>query len=68
MINLGYRTPEEAALAQWDKYPRADVRVIEVRYEGDHDAVVVTDTDPSHPMFNRCKRTDDGWVFRGDHN
>ena len=65
---MGYPTPEQAALAEWDSLPGAEVRVIRVDYEDDDHAVVITDTVPSHPMWNHCERTSDGWVFTGDHN
>lgn len=65
---VGYPTPEDAALAQWDRYPRAEVRVIRVRYVDQDHAIVVTDTAPSHPMNNQCKRTAEGWVYQGDYS
>ncbi|MCA1683012.1 MAG: hypothetical protein LC685_03325 [Actinobacteria bacterium] len=64
----GYPTPEEAALAEWDDYPGAAARIISVTYSGENEAVVVTDTVPSHPMWNYCVRTAEGWVFTHDHN
>ena len=63
-----YPTPEEAALAQWDKYPQAEARVIRVRYVDENHVIVVTDTVPSHPMNNHCKRTAEGWVYQGDYS
>ena len=67
-LNMGYPTPEEAALAEWSSYSRVEVRVIEVRYVDNDHAVVVTDTVPSHPMHNQCERTSEGWVYRGDYS
>lgn len=68
MDEAGYRTPEEAVLAEWDDYPGAAARVISVTYSGENEAVVVTDTVPSHPMWNYCMHTAQGWVFTHDHN
>jgi hypothetical protein len=65
---VGYPTPEQAALAEWEAQPLARVRVIKVEYEDDDHAIVIADTVPSHPMRNQCERTNDGWVFTGDHN
>jgi hypothetical protein len=64
----GYPTPGDAALADWDDYPEAAARVVSVRYSGEDAAVVVTDTVPSHPMWNYCVRRAQGWVFTQDHN
>jgi hypothetical protein len=64
----GYSTPEEAVLAEWQSIPQANVRVVSVEYEDDDHATVVTDTEPSHPMWNQCVRTPVGWEFMGDHN
>jgi hypothetical protein len=63
-----YATPEEAALAEWDAYPESNARVLRVDHEGETFATVITDTDPSHPMHNYCRRTPRGWVFTGDSN
>jgi hypothetical protein len=63
-----YPTPEEAALAEWDDYPQAEARVLDVTYVGKNEADVITDTVPSHPMRNRCSRTPEGWIFLGDDN
>jgi hypothetical protein len=64
-----FPTPEDAALAEWEPYPQADARVISVEYLDEEHAVVVTDTTPSHPMWNYCWRTSGGgWVFTHDHN
>lgn len=65
---MGYPTPEEAVLAEWESCPRAAVRIVKVRHKGKNHAVVVTDTVPSHPMWNYCERTGDGWEFTHDHN
>jgi len=51
-----------------DAHPLARVRVIKVEYEDDDHAIVITDSVPSHPMWNHCERTNDGWVYTGDHN
>jgi hypothetical protein len=63
-----YPTPEAAALAEWDAYPQAEAKVLSVEYAGEDDAVVITDTVPSHPMWNYCVRTAGGWIFTHDHN
>jgi hypothetical protein len=63
-----FPTPQDAALAEWSDLPQARPRVVSVQFEDDDHAVVVTDTDPSHPMWNYCERTSDGWVFTHDHN
>jgi hypothetical protein len=63
-----YPTPEEAVLAEWRELPHAKVRVLSVEYSNENEAVVVTDTEPSHPMRNYCFRSPDGWVFSYDHN
>ena len=67
-VDRVYPTPEEAALTEWASYPEARARVIEVEHLGDDVVVVVTDTVPSHPMNNRCRRTARGWVYEGDWN
>jgi hypothetical protein len=64
----GYPTPEEAALAEWREIPQAKPRVLSVEYQDNHHAVVITDTKPSHPMWNYCVLTAEGWVYTGDHN
>ena len=63
-----HRTPESAALAQWDAYPEADAVLVSVHYEDPDLAIVVTDTDPSHPMHNICRRQRKGWVCVGDYS
>jgi len=63
-----FPTPEAAALAQWDSLPQARARVISVEYEDDDHSIVLTDTEPSHLMWNQCERTSEGWVFILDHN
>ena len=64
----GYPTPEEAALAEWSEMPQAEASVVSVKYQDSQHAVVVTDTNPSHPMWNYCVLTPEGWVYTGDHN
>jgi hypothetical protein len=64
----GYATPEEAAMAEWDAYPEAQAHVVRVEVVDEDHAVVVTDTVPSHPMWNYCERKPEGWVFTHDHN
>jgi hypothetical protein len=64
----GYPTPEAAALAEWADLPQAEARLISVKYQGTTRAVVVTDTWPSHPLWNYVTRTADGWIFNHDHN
>ena len=63
-----FSTPEEAALAQWEQLPHALAHVVSVEYIDEDHAVVVTDTVPSHRMWNHCSRTAGGWVFESDHN
>ena len=46
----------------------SEARVISVEYHDADHAVVVTDTVPSHLMWNYLFRTADGWVFGHDHN
>lgn len=43
---VGYPTPEDAALAEWEDDPEV----------------------PSHPIWNYCLRTPNGWVLTHDHN
>ncbi len=49
---VGYPTPEDAALAEWEDHPEVAARVISFEYRDVSNAVVVTDTVPSHPMWN----------------
>ncbi|MGD9794714.1 MAG: hypothetical protein AB7V43_14655 [Acidimicrobiia bacterium] len=67
-MSSAYPSSEEAALAEWAMYPTVEVFVVEIIYEDDDHAVVVTDTTPSHPMWNRIVREASGWVYMGDHN
>jgi hypothetical protein len=55
-------------MAEWNSIPQANARVVSVEYTDDDHATVVTDTDPHYLMWNQCARTEDGWVFMGDHN
>jgi hypothetical protein len=64
----GHPTPEAAALAEFEDIPQAQARVVSVEYLSDDEAVVVTDTLPSHRMSNHCFRSPDGWVVSYDHN
>jgi hypothetical protein len=48
-----YATPAEAALAQWEEQPQADVRVVPVKYTDDDHAVVL-----DHDMASRRKPGD----------
>lgn len=64
----GYPTPEDAALAEWVDYPGVVASIVSVEYVDANNAVVITDTVPSHPMWNYCVRTPSGWVFTHDHN
>ncbi len=66
--DAGYPSSEDAALAEWEDYPKAAARIITVEYRDENNAVVVTDTVPSHRMWNYCVRTPNGWVFTHDHN
>ena len=66
MVEEGFATPEEAALAEWASMPQAEAHVVKVEYTDPDHAVVVTDTTPSHPMFNYCERTGGRWVYHGD--
>jgi len=50
MSDKGYESPEAAVLAEWDQHPDAEVRVVEVRFTDARNAVVITDTEPSHRM------------------
>lgn len=68
MTDNAHDTPEEAVLAEWDRYPNANARIVEVRYKDADHAVVVTETDPSYPMWNYVCRTIAGWVLTDDHN
>ncbi len=68
MPEKAYPSPEEAALAEWAGMPQSEARVISVEYLDVDRAVVVTDTVPSHPMWNCFLRTPEGWVFTHDHN
>jgi hypothetical protein len=63
-----FDSPERAALAEWDAYPQAQARVITVESIDEDHAVVVTDTVPSHPMWNYCFQTSAGGVFGSDHD
>lgn len=63
-----YPTPENAAMAEWDAYPEAKAFLVSVEYVDRDYAVVVTDTVPSHPIWNYCDRTPAGWVYTGDQN
>lgn len=62
-----FDTPEAAALADWESHP-GSVRVLGVELLGDHRAIVLTDTDPSHPYYTHCRKTDDGWVAVDGHD
>ncbi len=53
-------------MAEWDAYPEAEARVVRVEYRDEDHAVVITDTMPSHPMYNNCERQSSGWVFMSD--
>ena len=64
----GYPTPEGAALAEWNAYPEAQARVISVEYTDADHAIVVIDTDPSHPECNNCERTECGWILLSTYN
>jgi hypothetical protein len=64
----GFATPEDPTLAEWADIPQAEARVISVEYVDDDHAVVVTDTVPSHPMWNYCERSRAGWRLTHDHN
>ena len=66
MSDDGYDSPEAAALAEWDEYPNVQVRVVAVRFIDAKNAVVITDTEPSHPMNNYTRLTHSGWVLTGD--
>jgi hypothetical protein len=57
-LRIGVRlrpTPEEAAMAEWDAYPTAEAFIVSVEYLTDDQAVVVIDTEPSHPMSELCR-------------
>lgn len=61
-----YATPEEAALAEWERIPGAQARVVEVLYVGQDEAIVITETVPSHEMNNYCRKVRNRWEHRGD--
>lgn len=68
MADNCYDSLEAAALAEWDAYRNVVVRVVGVDLLDEENAVVFTDTDPSHPMKNYVRRTEGGWVFVADSN
>lgn len=68
MATHTFPTPQDAALAEWTDMPQAQARILSVRYLDEDHAVVITDTEPSHPMWNYCERTSDGWILTHDHN
>jgi hypothetical protein len=60
----GFGSPEEAALAEWGQYPNAMASVVSVDYIDEWTAVVVVDTEPSHPMTATVLRNSSGrWEF-----
>ena len=65
---VGYPSPEEAAMAEWIACPTAHASIVSVEYLTEDEAVVVTDTEPPHPMWNYVRRGREGWVFTHDHN
>jgi hypothetical protein len=60
---MGFEKPEEAALASWPETAKA--RVVGMKIKSDT-AVVLVDTEPSHPMHAYCERRGDRWFFVGD--
>lgn len=56
-----FSSPEQAAVAS---FPAAQARPISVELSGD-EAVVVVDTEPSHPVSLRCGRRERGWEYMG---
>ena len=63
-----HRSPEAAALSHWTACPAAEVFVVRVEHLAPEVVNVVTDTNPSHPMNNICRRTKGGWVVTASHN
>lgn len=51
-----------------DGVSRGHAFIVSVEYLSDDEAVVVTDTVPSHPMWNYVRRGSEGWIFTHDHN
>jgi hypothetical protein len=41
---------------------------VSVEYLTDDEALMLTGTEPSHPMWNYVSRGREGWVFTHDHN
>lgn len=66
MVTNAHDSPEAAALAEWSKCPSAAPFIVRVEARTPDEVVVVRDTDPSHPMNNICRRTDEGWVVVAD--
>lgn len=54
-----HASPEEAALGGWP--PEARARVVKVIAD-EYEAIVIVDTEPSHPMQVHCCRTPTGWI------
>jgi hypothetical protein len=67
-VDEGFGSPEDAVMAGWLAYPQAEARVVSVEYRDEDHAVVVTDTVPSHPMWNYCERREGGWISTGGRN
>ncbi len=63
-----HRSPEAAALSHWTDCPAAEAYVVRVEYLGPEMVKVVTDTNPSHPMNDICRRTKGGWVITGGYS
>ena len=57
---LGYESPEAAALAGWASTPGADARVVSVAVRGDR-AEFVIDTDPAYLDYVYCPRRNGRW-------
>jgi hypothetical protein len=68
LVDEAFGSPEDAVMAEWLAYPEAEARVVTVEYLDEDHAVVLTDTVPSHPMWNHCERREGGWILTGDHN
>jgi hypothetical protein len=59
---LRFPSPEAAALHGWRTCPIARARVVSSTIFVDQTALVVIDTEPSHPDHVECIRVADGWV------
>ena len=63
--DIGYPTPEEAALANYP--PSAHARAVTTKVRG-RKATVVIETDPSYKYVVYCRKDGDLWFDNGGHN